>query len=93
MGLIPSVRRFEADACAQFKPRENPPCVFQIGRAHDVLPVERSWCGNDGESLYRPLEKGCKRGEGGLTILILSEVIVGLKALEPHAGLNLMMSA
>ena len=57
------------------------------------MPVERRGIGNDGDSFDRSLQEGSERGEGSLAVLVLSEVVVGLERLEPHAGLNLMARA
>ena len=35
-----------------------------------------------------PGEEGGERGEGGLAVLVLGEVVVGLQALEPDAGFD-----
>jgi hypothetical protein len=43
-----------------------------------------------GEGLDGAGEEGGERGEGGLAVLVLREVVVGLQALQPDAGLDLV---
>ena len=88
MGLVPAVRRFESDAAAKLERRGELPSVFEIGGAHETMPVERCGIGNDSEGLDGSLQESRERGEGGLAILVLGKVIVRLERLEPHACLE-----
>ena len=49
--------------------------------------------GTYGEGFDGALEEGGERGEAGLAVLVLREVVVGLEALEPAAGFDLVAAA
>ena len=46
--------------------------------------------GDDGEGFHGAGEEAGEGGEAGLAVLILREVVVGLEALEPAAGFDLV---
>ncbi len=66
--------------------------VFEVARDEGAAPAEFSCGGNVGEGLDGALQERCERGEAGLAVLILREVVVGLEELEPAAGFDLLAS-
>jgi len=64
--------------------------VFDVACAEEGAPAEFSRRGDYGEGLDGALQEGCERGEGGLAVLVLGEVVVRLQALNPSTGLDLV---
>src|SRR6185312_13303895 len=88
--LIPAIGRFEAETGADFKAGSEMDGVFDVTCAHQRAPAEFGGIGDHGEGFYRSLKEGGERGERCLTVLVLGEIVVGLKTLQPAADLDLM---
>ena len=88
--FVPSVGGFGAEAGAQFEPRRHLDGVFDEARAFKRAPAEFGGRRDDGEGLHRALQEGLQGAERSLAILVLRQQVVGLDALQPDAGLDLI---
>src|SRR5215472_4387263 len=90
--FIPAGGRFGAEASTDFETRCEVESVFDVEGGEECAPAEFGGRWNDGEGFDVAGEEGLQRGEGGLAVLVLCEVVVGLQALEPGAEFDLMMA-
>ena len=73
---------------ASLEPRCDVPGVFDKRIDEQRAPAEFGGLRRVGEGLDGACEKSAERGEGGLSVLVLSQVVVGLQPLHPYTGLN-----
>jgi hypothetical protein len=64
------------------------PGVFEEEVGEEAAPAQLRGLRSVGEGLDGAGEEGAERGEAGLAVLVLREVVVGLQALEPDAALD-----
>ena len=88
--LVPSVGGLRTEAGAELEARRDFDGVLKEACAQKRTPAHRGGRGNQGESGHGALQERLLRAEGGLAVLILREQIVGLHALQPSAGFDLL---
>ena len=93
VGGVPAVGGLGTDAGAEFEVGEELDGVFEVACDEGAAPAEFGGDGNVREGLDGALKEGGERGEAGLAVLILCEVVVGLEELEPAACLDLLPAA
>src|ERR1700731_1047377 len=64
--------------------------VFEIGRAQSRAPAKFGRIWHHGEGFHRALQERCEARKGGLSELVLCEIVVRLQPLYPTTRFNLV---
>ena len=90
MRFVPAIAALDSETGAKFEAGRRLPDIFHVACAKPRTPVERCGRGNDGEGLDRALQERLQCSEGGLTVLVLREVVVALEFLDPSTDFDLV---